>query len=256
MIDTMFGRRQTPKISHRPALSGYLVGLVVVAIIGSAGMGLKYWLPDLMSGKYVSEAPDVSLSSVEPLQQEILRQSTVIDELNRERAELLQRIAKLERISQIDQESVSRVQNELKNDQNERLKLEEELLFLRSIVSTKSGNGVLHLQRLRLQPGTRENSVFYAFTVSKVLRDPEYIEGLAYLSLSGEQGGSMRTLTLKEVSGSQQESLKLRFKHFQNLEGEFLLPGGFKPSGVTIEIKPTGKKFSPVKKSFKWAVQG
>ncbi len=252
----MFGRRQTPIISHRPAVSGYLIGLVVVAMIGLAGMGLKYWIPDLISEKQVAKAPDVSVPSVEPLQQEILRQSAVIEGLNRERAELLQRIAKLERISQIDRESVSRVQDKLKQDQSERHKLEEEILFLRNIVATRSGNGVLNLQRLRLQQGKRENSVFYAFTVSKVLKDSEYMEGWAYLSLSGKQGKAKRTLTLKELTGSQKESLKLRFKHFQNLEGELLLPGGFKPTGVTIEVKPTGKKFTPVKKSFKWVVQG
>jgi hypothetical protein len=254
VIETMFGRRQTPRISHRPAISGYFVGLAVMAMIGLAGAALIYWQSAPISGPETDN--EVPPPGVESLQQELLHQSKVIERLNRERAELLQRIAKLERISQIDQESVSRVQVQLKNDQNERLKLEEELLFLRSIVSTKASKGVLHLQRLRLQQGTRENSVFYAFTVSKVLKDPEYIEGAAYLSLNGKQGGAKRTLTLKDLPGDQQNSLKLRFKHFQNLEGELLLPDGFKPSGVTIEVKPAGKKFKPVKKSFKWVVQG
>ncbi len=250
MIDTMFGRRQTPKISHQSGIPGYIVGLIVIAVIGFAGLALIYWAPVPTSEKGVTG------SQVEPLLQEIERKNSVIDKLNRQRTELLQRVVKLERMSQIDRESVARIQDELKSDQGERLKLEEELLFLRSIVASKSGSGVLHLQRLRLQPGKSENSVLYTFTVSKVLRAPEYIEGLVYLSLSGKQGGVKRTLPMRQVTRDRLDSLKLRFKHFQNVEGEFLLPGGFKPSGVTIEVKPAGKKFSPVKKSFKWVVQG
>ncbi len=250
MIDTMFGRRHTPKISHRSRLPGYILGLVVIAAIGFAGLALMCREPAPTSEK------DTAVAQVEPLQQKIQRQSGVIDKLNQQRAELLQRVVRLERMSQIDRESVSRVQDQLKSDQGERLKLEEELMFLRSVVASKSENGVLHLQRLRLQPGKSENSVFYTFAVSKVLRAPEYIEGLVYLSLSGKQDGAKRTLSLGQVTRNKQDSLKLRFKHFQSVEGEFLLPDGFKPSGVTIEVKPKGKKFSPVKKSFKWVVQG
>jgi len=241
----MFGRRQTPKISNKSMLPS--VVLIAIVVLGSAGFAVMHWYNVPTPEKVVIVPPDV-----ESLRQEIERQGRVIDQLNQERGQLLQRIAKLERISQIDQESVSRVQDELKSDKNERLKLEEELLFLRSIVSAESDNKALHLQRLRLQPGTSENSVLYAFTVSKVLRNPEYIDGLAFLTLSGEQDGVKRSFSLNQVSGGRKSSLKLRFKHFQNVEGEFLLPGGFKPSGVTIEVKPEGNKFSPIKKKFEW----
>ncbi len=228
-------------------LPGVVLGLIAIVVLGLVGLTVMHWYPVPTAEEVATVQPDVELQW-----RKIERQGEVIDQLNQERAQLLQRIAKLERISQIDQESVSRVQDELKSDQNARLKLEEELLFLRSIVSAESDNRALHLQRLRLQPGTSENSVLYAFTVSKVLRNPEYIEGLVFLTLSGEQDGVKRSFSLKQVSGGKQSSLKLRFKHFQNVEGEFLLPGGFKPSGVTIEVKPEGKKFSPVKKKFEW----
>jgi hypothetical protein len=122
------------------------------------------------------------------------------------------------------------------------------------MVSSKLGKGILHLQRLRLQPGKGENSVQYAFTVSKVIKNPEYLAGFVYVSISGEKDGEKRTLSLKQVSGDKQDKIKMRFKHFQNIEGEFLLPSGFKPSGVTIEVKPEGEKFKPVKKRFRWVV--
>jgi hypothetical protein len=161
---------------------------------------------------------------------------------------------KMGHLREIDQESLSKLQDQLKADQDERLKMEEELVFLRGMVSSKLGKGVLHLQRLRLQPGKSENSFQYSFTVSKVIKNPEYLEGFVYVKLFGEQDGKKRSLSLKQVTGDDLDKIKMRFKHFQNIDGEFLLPSGFKPSGVTIEVKPEGEKFKPVKKRFKWVV--
>ena len=228
----------------------YYLGIAAVVIVVLVGLLVMLWMPPSADGESLIG------SQVKQLQYEIERQNGVVEALKQERTELIQRITKLEQISQIDKESLSRVQDELKIDQNERLKMEEELVFLRSIVSSKSGKGVLHVQRLRLQAGKSENSFLFAFTVSKVLKDPEYIEGEIYLALTGELDGVKRTLPLKEVTRKKQGSLKMRFKHFQKIEGEFLLPGRFKPSGVTIEIKPEGKKFTPVKRSFEWVVIG
>ena len=60
-----------------------------------------------------------------------------IDELERDRAASAEKIAVLESSSQIDQEAVRQVREELKSYQQERLQLDEELIFLRSMVSAK-----------------------------------------------------------------------------------------------------------------------
>ncbi len=250
MISAMFGRNQMPRVSHRPMVPSYYLGIAVVIIAVLVGLLVMLWIPPSEDG-----ASSIS-SQIKKLQQEIEGQSRVINSLNEEKVGLLQRVTKLKHMGQIDRESLSRVQDELKNDQNERLKMEEELVFLRSIVSSKSGNSILHLQRIKLQRGQRDNSFLFSFTVSKVLRAPEFIEGHVALVLTGEQDGVKLTLPLKQVTREKQDNMKMRFKHFQNMEVEFLLPGRFKPSGVTIEVKPTGKKFAPVKKNFEWVVMG
>jgi Family of unknown function (DUF6776) len=226
-------------------MPGYLLGFIVIALVVLVALIVLYW-PTQDKG-----TPE---SQIESLQQKIERQSEVIETLTKEKTDLLQRIAKQQQLSQIDRESQSRVQEELKNYQNERLKMEEELVFLRSMVSSKSGSSVLRIQRLRLLPGKKESSFVYTFTVSKVLKDSEYIDGKVYLELTGEQDGKRRTLPLKELTMDKKNSLKMRFKYFQNIEGELLLPSRFVPSGVTIEVKPDGKKFVPIKKSFEWVV--
>jgi len=157
-------------------------------------------------------------------------------------------------MSQIDREAVQRVQVDLKKQQDERLKLEEEVIFLRGLVSSKSGGGGLHIRRFSLQHGKSKSRFRYNFTVSKVVRGSNYTPGYIFLSVTGKQGVKARTMNLKSLSDGSKEKVKMRFRHCPNVEGEFILPKGFKPSRVNIEVKPDGKKFKPVKKSFNWIV--
>ncbi len=248
MLDAMFGRSRMPRIHHESMVpKGYLVIAVILVVI-LLGLLVKTWFFPAVDEK------DPFVSQIRELEQTRDRQERLIGVLRKKNKGLQESYTKMGHLREIDLETLSKVQDQLKADQNERLKMEEELVFLRGMVSSKLGKGVLHLQRLRLQPGKGENSFSYSFTISKVSKNPEYLEGSVYITLAGEQGGKKRTLPLKQVSGDEQGKIRMRFKHFQNIEGEFLLPSSFKPSGVTIEVKPEGDKFKPIKKRFKWVV--
>ncbi len=250
MFDAIFGRSRIPRIHHQSMVPrGYLVTAVVFVVILLGLLVKILFFPTL-------DEKDPYVSQIRELEEKIDRQDRIIGVLRKQNRDLQDDYTKMEHLREIDQEALSKVQDQLKADQNERLKMEEELLFLRGMVSSKLGKGVLHLQRLRLESGKEENSYLYTFTVSKVLKNPEYIEGSVHITLAGEQKGRKRSLSLDQVSKDEQDKIKMRFKHFQNIEGEFLLPSGFKPSGVTIEVKPDGDKFKPIKKSFKWVVTG
>jgi hypothetical protein len=201
-----------------------------------------------------ADEKDPYVMQIREMEQTIDRQERLIGLLKKQNRAVQENHTKMSHLRDIDQESLSKLQQQLKADQNERLKIEEELAFLRGMVSSKLGKGVLHIQRLRLQPGESENQFSYAFTVSKVLRNSEYLNGFVYISISGKLDGSKRALPLEQVSEEKTGKIKMRFKHFQNIEGKLLLPSGFKPSGVTIEVKPEGDEFKSIKKSYKWVL--
>ena len=60
----------------------------------------------------------------------------------------------------------------------------------------------------------------------------------------------------RELTEENTELLKMRFKHFQDLEGVVQLPEGFTPRKMIVEIKPNSKKLPPVKERFDWTVTG
>ena len=249
MINAKFGKqRRMPRISHHPVVPRYYLVIAVILVMALAGMLLMIWFSPVVDGK------DLFGSQVRSLENEIDSQRDTISDLMKKNVDLQEKYTKMEHLREIDQQSLSMIQGQLKSYQDERLKMEEELVFLRGMISSKLGKGILHLQWQKLEPGKEENSFLYAFTVSKVIKDSEYLEGAVHVEVTGEQDGKQRSLPLVNVDKGGQEEVKMRFKYFQNIEGEFLIPDGFKPSGVTIEVKPVGEKFKPVKKSFKWAV--
>ncbi len=161
----------------------------------------------------------------------------------------------LARASQIDREATRLARQEIKGVQQERRRLEEELAFLRGIVSNgvKRSDG-LYIQGFQLLPGSGPGLFRYRFTVSQSLKNTGQATGWIYLELEGESGGDAISLPLQQLTPDKQDRLKMRFRHFQDVQGVLSLPEGFQPSSLVVEIKPTTKSLSSVKKRFDWLV--
>ncbi len=246
MFKAVFGRSRIPQVHHHAMVPrGYLVAAVACALILLVLLVKIWFFPP-------ADDKDPYVKQIREMEQTINRQERLIGVLKKQNKAVQENYTRMGHLKEIDQESLSKLQDQLKADQNERLKIEEELAFLRGMVSSKLGKGVLQIQRLRLQPGESENHFLYAFTVSKVLKNSEYLDGFVNISLSGELNGKKHILPLEQASEDKKEKIKIRFKHFQNIEGEFMLPSGFKPYGVTIVVRPEGDEFKSIEKSYKW----
>ena len=249
--DTLFGRKRKmhmPRIVHPrwTVARGVSLGLVLLVLAGLF-FGWRHLVPASVLTPQTEE---------ELLRAEVVTLQQQVENLEVDRASLRQQLADLERRSQIDQEAVSKAKEELKRYQTERLDLQEEVAFLRGIVSSGEGAGVLRIQHFHLERGGADNLYRYRFTISKVLRDSIVTTGQIRVTLDGKQGFEERSLSLQEVTANNDGILKMRFRHFQNIEGELALPSGFRPSGITIEVDPDGKGFSPASKHFDWIITG
>ena len=175
-----------------------------------------------------------------------------IKSLKKEREELRRQLTMQQQVSQMDQEAMRVIKEQVKKFQDERLKMEEELAFLRGIVSTGPDKKGLRIQNFKLQPGLEEQQYTYRFSVSQVINSGQVAKGRIHLTLEGLQDGQSRTLELKELAEDKLDSHKMRFRYFQNIEGKLKLPEGFMPATLNIEVKPTNKKLEPVSESFDW----
>ena len=190
------------------------------------------------------------------LQRELSARQARIEELERERGELIGRVAMLERSSQIDRAAARQAGEALRRFQERQAQAEEELTLLRSMLSGKGGRGKLEVQSFRLEAGARPDTYLYRFTVSQAQKSDQEVEGWIFLGVDGTEQQKPRWLPLREISEGKAGKVKMRFKHFQEVKGEFRLPEGFTPRKVIVEVKPNNKKLPPVKQLFDWVVAG
>jgi hypothetical protein len=183
-------------------------------------------------------------------------QEQQIAELQEERSQLRQKVAELERRNQIDEEAVNRAREELKSFQTERLKLEEEVAFLRGIMTSGAGKQGLRIHDLRLDRLNSEGLFRFRFTVSNVQKNSGVTRGRIWVTLEGNQDGKVSSLPLEAVTAEKVESLKMRFRYFQEVDGQIQLPRGFQPIAVSVEVRPVDSGQKSVEQRFDWRISG
>ena len=153
----------------------------------------------------------------------------------------------------IDRESILSIREKIKQFQDERLKMEEELAFLRGIVSTGSKKKTLRVQNFRLETGLEAGQYVYKFSVTQVINSGLIAKGKIDINVEGLQDGLTRIIDLSELTDDKASGIKMRFRYFQNIEGKLSIPDGFEPATINIEVKPSGKKLESVKESYNWS---
>jgi hypothetical protein len=185
----------------------------------------------------------------------VRRLRETVDALEQERDQLRRKLAALERSVQVDREATRLAQMDVKGVEEENQELEREVQFLRNLLEEEAV-GALRIKDFKLVQESGERRYGYRFTVVQAKEDFGLSEGRVYVSLLGSTEGESTELPLEDVSVDSVESHKMRFRHFQKLQGSVQLPEGFSPDGVVVEVKPTTKKLPPLRKEFDWVVGG
>lgn len=240
----------TPRIVQNTG--PHYVRWVVMSFIATIALGLAY--SQVPYWVHVEQNGSVMSVTVSDREDELAQKDEIIRQLQKEREVLGLQVAALERASQVDQQSVQQVREEMKQALADRLKMEEELVFLRGLVSSGSKKEGLFVQKFGLEPGVADREFRYHFTVNQQLTDVGVVSGWIRLTLEGKVDGQTKTLALADVVADKSDRIKMRFKHFQDVEGVMTLPEGFDPANVTVEVQPNNSDLSAVKKRFDWSL--
>ncbi len=238
---------RTPRISQPGTLC--VRPWLLLAIVILAG-GLLAW-----AALVFRQSNDDTRAMVVELQGAIAGYQAELEELQAERDQLLSKNAALERASQVDREALRGIRESLKQDQEARLAMEEELAFLKGIMEDKESREALHIVGVELRRTDDPEVVDYRFTVRKTFNDGETATGSVFIAVDGKRDGQAHWYPLRELTADKTESVRVKFKHFQDIEGSLSLPPAFEPSHLVIEIKPSDEGLAPVKERFAWAVR-
>jgi len=176
---------------------------------------------------------------------------TKLVELSRENDELLGQNAILVQAAEIDRKAYAEVDDSLKDLQNEVLELKQEVDFYRGIVSPEEGEG-LRIQEFSMNRNGMTKSYRYKLVLSQFVKQRFLVKGYVQLTIHGMRGTQQKALELKDLSESGKNSVAFRFKYFQELDGDIVLPDDFEPLRVELVAVPDSRGATTVRKVFSW----
>lgn len=158
--------------------------------------------------------------------------------------------------AEVDRQALEEVRQQLLMLKTELASLEEENQFYRNLMAPAGNQRGLNFGTVELAETERQRTFRYKVIMQQLATQHELINGTLSFKIVGRRNGKAATLGLHEVSEEvDSASLKLRFKYFQNIEGQLVLPDGFEPERIELEARSTGKNASVIEKRFGWLVQ-
>ena len=221
--------------------------VVVVAIIGCV-LFAGWWIYDFGKVRGVLELKSLRT------------QYSVVEKLNKKQSRdnkvLRERVAVLERSSQIDQQAAQDVKADLGQLEMDLQAAREEVEFYRGIVAPGDVQPGLRIHRFNLKRGTASGKYHYELVLTQLKHNDKYVTGVVDWKIAGLLLGEPGEVALAGVTSPPVKQLKFRFRYFQELAGTITLPDGFEAEEVTLNIKPGGKgKKEPVTAVFDWPAQ-
>ncbi|WP_157484903.1 DUF6776 family protein [Gilvimarinus polysaccharolyticus] len=230
-------------VPSRPGRSILRALLVLALLVAGTGGGYLYGCWTGLGGKSFALGPGDQLS-------------TQLQESRAEAEQLRQQVANLMLSSEVDRQANDSVRNEVIALREQIASLEADITFYRGLMAPGDQAKGLKLGEMQLVARNEPGYFSYKFVVQQLATQHEVISGVVNITLVGRRAGETERLALHEVSDDvDDEDIKLRFKYFQNIEGELSLPDGFTPEKVELVAQSTGKNAAEAKKSFSWQVR-
>lgn len=178
---------------------------------------------------------------------------SVIADLQDEIIVLKQEIALLDTHREIDREAYEVVEDNLADLERKIQEQSEAIAFYRGIVSPKDGGRGLRVQDLKLTRGKDERHFNVRLVLVQVMQHDRSVKGQVDFSLAGAQNGVATTYKLEQLlPEGQSAGWPFAFRYFQNFDRELILPEGFTPETITVEVISNTKSIASVTQSFDW----
>jgi hypothetical protein len=168
-------------------------------------------------------------------------------------AELNQEVALLETHRDIDREAYKDVETSLKALQAKIQEQSDEIAFYRGIVSPADGSAGLRVQDMRVSRGQSERTYNIRLVLVQSLKHDKKVTGDVSLTVAGEEQGAEISYTFSQlVPDESSASWPFSFRYFQDFDKEIVLPDGFTPEEITIEVHSKTRSIDSIEESYAW----
>jgi hypothetical protein len=177
-----------------------------------------------------------------------------IQALDSEISDLKQAVAILETNNEVDRASYKQVEASLTQLEIKIQEQRDAIAFYRGIVSPSDGNSGLRVQNFKLTRGKAEREFNLRLVLVQAMKHDRKVSGDVNLSVVGSQDGAEATYSLSQLLPDEAETAWVfSFRYFQNFERRLVLPDGFTPERITVEVRSKTRAISSIEESFDWA---
>ena len=218
-----------------------LLLLTGVAVSAAGGWGYAYYTTVLTQQGEQAEKRELSAQ---------------LTDLRQENEALKRQIAILDRSSAVDQQTGAELQETLTALRQRVAQLEEDVLFYRQVVEEETEETGLVIGQLDIDATRSPDRYRYKLVMRQQDADGDtYLTGHVNFNLVGQLQDQQVILPLRDLSEFEDElDIRLRFKYFQNIEGELALPEGFQPNRIQIAAVATEPVSKRINEDFGWVV--
>jgi len=225
--------------SHRPGKNAVVIIVLILGYLGSC-YGTYY---------YGHERSGIDSHALQLEYEKMLQQVT---ETSQDNDKLREEVAALQQAASIDKRAYNSVDGSLKSLQKEVLELKQQVAFYRGIVSPTQGAAGLNITSFKLNKLGMDAGYHFKLVLTQVKQNNRTIQGKASILIDGLDNGRPMQLDIANLTGKSKPDLQLRFKYFQTIEGDMVLPDGFVPSSILVDLKSTGGDKNTIKRTFNW----
>jgi len=168
-------------------------------------------------------------------------------------AALKQDVALLETHGDVDREAYKDVEARFTALEAKILEQTEAIAFYRGIVSPADGTAGLRVQDMKLSRGQSERAYNIRLVLVQSLQHDRKVSGDVSLTIDGDLDGATTTYDFSQLlPADSNASWPFSFRYFQDFDREIVLPDGFSPQTITIEVRSRTRSISSIEAVYSW----
>lgn len=239
------GSKQYPVrvAEHRPIRKTIIIIVALLLVVASICSSYFY-------GKAESFGVTKRLTlKAENLEKSVQQKQRYVDDLE-------QQLANIALGAEVDRSSNEAVRKDIADLKDEVARLQEDNSFYRGLMAPNENARGLTLGAVEISRSSSLRSFSYRVVVQQLVTKHVVLNGGMRFSIVGRLNGEEKVYPLFELSDDvSTERIKLKFKYFQTIAGELVLPENFEPDHIELVAESSGSKGQKVEKKFGWLVE-
>lgn len=173
-----------------------------------------------------------------------------------EAEDLSQQVANLRLAGEVDRASSEGVRGQVIELKEKIASLEQDITFYRNLMAPNENQRGLTIGSVDVISAGVPRHYNFKVVLQQLAVNHQVLNGSLRINIVGYDGEVARSVPLKDLSEQiDEEEIRLRFRYFQNIEGQLVLPEGFEPERIELVATSTGQNGTTVEKKFGWLIQ-